>query len=114
MAEGIVESLEMIQVQHQDSQRLFGPRHAVHLAFQRFLQVAAIEEAGQRIANGLSAQGLAQTGVCDREPDLLRESADQQKLRFRYSMVPFRHLEMDNAKRLSVCQHRDADVRSGD
>ena len=61
MTEGIVEALEMIEVDEQDRYRMVLADGALHFPLQRFLHEAAIEKPGQRIANGLVTQGLAKT-----------------------------------------------------
>ena len=59
VAEGIVEALEVIEVDEQDRYGMVLAHGALHFPLQRFLHEAAIEQPGQRIANGLVTQGLA-------------------------------------------------------
>ena len=52
MAVGVVDALEVVDVQHQQQRRLAGAGHAVDLARQRQLEAAAVGQAGERIAAG--------------------------------------------------------------
>ena len=56
VAVGVVDALEVVDVEHQQQRRLAGARHAVDLARQRQLELAAVRQAGQRIAAGQVAQ----------------------------------------------------------
>ena len=50
VAVGVVDALEVIDVDHQDQRRLAGARDAIDLARQRELEVAPVRQAGERIA----------------------------------------------------------------
>jgi hypothetical protein len=50
---------------------LFSSRHAVEFSFTGFFQVAAVEEAGQRIADGLNAKGFLEVEVGQGYGDVL-------------------------------------------
>src|SRR3546814_2285144 len=63
VAVDVVEGLEVVDVEHQQRQRQPAPLAAREFARRRFLQVAAVEQAGQRIADRLQAQALAQRQV---------------------------------------------------
>ena len=56
VAVGVVDLLEVIDVDHQHQRRLAGPRDAVDLAGQRELELAPVRQAGERVA----ARELAQ------------------------------------------------------
>src|SRR3546814_2233053 len=55
VAVDVVEGLEVVDVEHQQRQRQPAPLAAREFARRRFLQVAAVEQAGQRIADRLQA-----------------------------------------------------------
>jgi hypothetical protein len=57
--ERIVEVLEMVQIEHDHAQCLAGSNGAMYFPFERFFQIAAIEEARHGISNGLVSQCLA-------------------------------------------------------
>jgi len=63
MSEGVVEMLEMIDVQHRQGNTAFGPGGAVHFSVELLFQIAAIEQSGQRILDGLVTEDLAQLEV---------------------------------------------------
>src|SRR4051794_38015320 len=56
---GIVEFLEVIQVEHQDAHGLFGANGAADFAIKHLLQVAAIVESREWILGGLRPQRFA-------------------------------------------------------
>jgi len=56
MAVGVVDHLEAVDVDHQHQGRLAGPRHAVDLARQGQLELAAVGQPGQRVPAGHVAQ----------------------------------------------------------
>jgi hypothetical protein len=62
MAKCIVELLEMIDIEHDHHERLFGTLHAPQLAVAGFLDIAAIEQSGV----GITDRGWFAT-VGDRE-----------------------------------------------
>src|SRR5690348_3301655 len=59
----VVELLEMIDVAQNDAKTFRIASRAVHLARQRFVEVSSIEQAGDRIANGLRLKPLAKFQV---------------------------------------------------
>src|SRR3546814_2282256 len=63
-------------LEHQQRQRQPAPLAAREFARRRFLQVAAVEQAGQRIADRLQAQALAQRQVRQRHRRLLGHGLD--------------------------------------
>ena len=56
MAVGVVDGLEVVDVQHQQQGGLAGAGDAVDLAGQGHLEAAAVDEAGQRVLAGQVAQ----------------------------------------------------------
>ena len=71
MPESIVESLEVIEVDHRDAEGGFPALCAIHVARQRLFQEASVEQSGQRITDGLFAQFLPQFQVGQRQLDCL-------------------------------------------
>ena len=67
----VVESLEVIDIEHEDGERQPAPCGAHQFAFQRDFQVAPVEQAGQGIADRLRAQRLLQAQVRQRKSQLL-------------------------------------------
>ena len=58
MAIRVVEPLEVVEVEHDDPDRVPIARGASHLPLQRLFHVAPIEQPRQRVANRLAAQRL--------------------------------------------------------
>lgn len=71
MTEGIVERLEMVDVDHHHPDRLPMPHSTMKFALQRGFQITTVEEAGQRIADSLTTQGLAQFQIGEAQPALV-------------------------------------------
>ena len=71
VAEGVVELLEVVDVDHDDAERHLPPPRPPQLAVQRLLHVAAVEEPGQGIADGLVAKALLEAQVREGEADLV-------------------------------------------
>src|SRR5206468_7192151 len=71
VAVSVIGGLEVIEVEHDDSKRQLRTHGAANLAFKCLFQVAAIEEARERVTNGLIAESLAQAQICDGETYLL-------------------------------------------
>ena len=70
----VVELLEMIDVEHRHRQRRVAPLGQLTLARQGLLEILAIEQPGERIANGLDAQLLAQLEIGEPDLDHVAES----------------------------------------
>jgi hypothetical protein len=60
MAVGVVDALEVIDVEQQQQRRLAGTRHAIDLAAQARFEAAAVGQTGQRIAARQVAQRIDQ------------------------------------------------------
>ena len=58
MAVGIVERLEMVDVEHQQRQRLAARQRSLHRHLDRAVEIFAVAEAGQRIGQALGADRL--------------------------------------------------------
>ncbi len=65
MAEGIVEAFEMIDIDQQQGNRRVFANGARQFAVERLFHVAAVVKIGQRIADRLRAERLAQLQVCE-------------------------------------------------
>src|SRR4051812_13501738 len=109
MSKRIVKLLEVIQVEHYDAERLAISRGARDFALQCLLQISAIEQSGNRVADRLAAQCLTQPDVCDRQADLLGELIRHLTLWFRDRPVT-RCLKMDHAQGIAMSLHRDAQI----
>ena len=73
MAERVVELLEEVDVHHEHADRRRLTRPALDLSLERLVGVAAIVETGERIADRLVPQALAQAQVRERHPHLLTD-----------------------------------------
>lgn len=105
----VIESLEVIEVEHQDTQELLASDCASNLASQHFFQITGIEKARQRVANRLIVLRLAETQICDRQADLLGEHVRHQQHRFGYFSF-FDQLEMQNTDGAALRKERQADI----
>ena len=56
MAMDVIKSLEMIDIRHDDTDRIWFARSPDHFECKHFFQVTPVEQPGQRIANGQLAQ----------------------------------------------------------
>ncbi len=74
VAEGVVETLEVIQVEHDDRQRTPAPLRLPDLPRQGLLHEAAVEQPSERIADRLVAQGVSQAQVRQSQRHLLRRA----------------------------------------
>ncbi len=61
MAMGVVDALEMVDVEHQQQCGLPGTGHAINLAFQHGAKVAPIGQACERVLQGQLAQAVDDT-----------------------------------------------------
>ncbi len=62
-AVSVVEVLEVVQVEHDHSQRALLAGGPVQLALERLFQVAPIEQTGEGVTNGQVFQGLPEPKV---------------------------------------------------
>ena len=63
----VVEALEMVEIDHHDRQRAFAALGEADVAIEHVLHVAAVVEPGERVAQGLGAQLLAQRDIGEGE-----------------------------------------------
>src|SRR5882724_388406 len=77
MPKGIIETLEMVQVNEQQRQRLILADGTMQLAVEAFLHEPPVKEAGQRIADRLVAKSFAKTQAGQGQRDLSRHGGGQ-------------------------------------
>src|SRR5258708_24577735 len=77
MAEGIVEALEMVEVQHQHAESCPISFAARHLPVERLFEKTPVVQSGQRIPDRLLAKILPQADIAQRQCDLLRKRSRQ-------------------------------------
>jgi hypothetical protein len=65
-----VAALEVVNIEHNDSDRLSGTFGTLQFAGQCLIQVAPVVQAGQRVADGLLLELLAQAQVCQSQGNL--------------------------------------------
>ena len=63
VAEFVVESLEMIEIEHHERDGPISPDSMLEFALQCFFEMAQVEQSGERIANGLLSQSGPQAQV---------------------------------------------------
>ena len=73
MAEGVVVTLEVIDIDHEEGEGSAVAAGAMALPLERFLEVAAIVETGERVAGRLDAKGLAEVEVGNSKRDLFSD-----------------------------------------
>ncbi len=71
VVEVVVDPLEVVEIEHEHGHGPSRPLRAPHLALQRLLHVAPVEEAGEGIADRLAAQHLAEAHVGEPQSDVL-------------------------------------------
>ena len=108
VAEAVVDELEVVQVEHHDAQRPVGPHGAHDLLGQPLVQVAVVEEAGQRVAVGEVARGLVQARVLERHRGLVGHRRRQRDPAGLGRGRPDRH-ELDQPDRLALRDQRQHD-----
>src|SRR5580700_9985818 len=110
MTVGIVELLEVVEVENQNAEGLFGAGATAGLAVEDFGQVAAVIEAGQRILDRLRAQRLAQSNVGHGQADLAGKSSFEGKLAVGQRGSFIGGLKVQDAKSLALRQNRNAEI----
>src|SRR5256885_6670700 len=110
MAISVVEFLEVVEIEHEDAERLFGADSAADFAFQHFSQIAAVVEAGKRVFDGLVAQGFAQADVGYGESDLAGEGGLEREFGIVEDRGFFGRLKMQDAEGLALREDRNAEV----
>src|SRR6266478_6502160 len=103
MAEGVIESLEVVEVEKKNRYRLPFAASQFQFPFQRLFQEAAIEQSSQRITNRLFTQGFAQLQTSQQKGDLRGRTNSQPLMR-----VPKTLLFMSEIRRALEFQMQDA------
>src|SRR5260370_11216052 len=107
---GVVEAFEMVQIDHEDSQRLRRSRRAPYLAFQYLLQVTAVIQTGQGIAHRLGSQRFPQPYVGNGQSNLSRKSRLERDLGWVQLRSLVGGLKVYDAQGLTLRQDRDTQV----
>ena len=81
MAVQVVERLEVVQVEHHHAHRQAATLAAGQFAHQRLFQIAAVEQAGERVADGLDAQAILQGKIVQGHRQLLGHGPHHVQLR---------------------------------
>ena len=113
MAEGVIESLEVVEVQEKNGDGLLLATSQLQLSFERFFQEAPVKQASQRITNRLFTKRFPQLQAGQRKGDLRGRTDGQSLMR-----VPKTHrsgivselrraleFEMQNANRVPLRDH---------
>ncbi len=111
MTERVVELLEEVEVDHHDAQGAATAFCAAELALERLLQIATVEEAGQRIANRLIAQRLTELEIRDGEAELIGHGGGEPLLRLGPLGGVRGGPEIEDAERFTLRDQGDAEVR---
>ena len=77
VSEGVVVALEIIDIEHHQGERPPLATGTENLAFEEFLHVAAVVEAGQGVVDGLLAESFAQVEIGNRESDVFCDGGSQ-------------------------------------
>ena len=88
MAEGVVEVLEPVEIEHDHAERTLIARCAPQFEFEGFLHETAVEEIRQRIADRLAAQRFVQLEVGESHRDVLRHGHGQALFRLGQACAP--------------------------
>src|SRR6266446_8979939 len=113
MAEGVIESLEVVEVEKKNGYRLVFAASQLQFPFERLLQEATVEQASQRITNRLFTKGFAQLQTSQQKGDLRGRTDGQPLMRVPKTLVlrimsEIRALEfqMQHANRVPLRDHR--------
>src|SRR5258708_33323597 len=87
MTERVIETLEIIDIQHDQATMVPIARGARQFTLQRLFQVASVEQPGQRVADRLLAQGFAQLQICKCQGGRIPNGLHQLLLWFRQAIV---------------------------
>ena len=116
MPKTVVEALEVVNVQHQDSHRALLSLPMIDLSPQRFLHPAAIEQASEWIANRLIVEPVSELDVGERESRLLGGGGRQLYVHQRSGTAGSprvgRALDMEYPERLPLRHQRQTRVGS--
>jgi len=87
VAKVIIEALEVVQVEHDNADGLLAARRPMDLPFERFFQVASVEQASHGVTDRPLPQGLAQSQVCQRQCNAVGHGPGQLLLHERHMQV---------------------------
>eukprot|EP01136_Pigoraptor_vietnamica_P017893 Opistho-1_new@63682 len=108
MAVLVVEPLEMIEIDHHDRHFLLFALGELDGALERILHIAAVVEAGQRIAQRLAAQFRAEREIGERERHRIGErSAEPGDFLKPGVAIGARRLDAEQPEHLAASGHRD-------
>ena len=77
VAVGVVDALEVVDVEHDQPELLLEPAHALDLRGHDLLEAAVVEEAGELVRDRLALDRLVQADVLDRDRRLAREIGEE-------------------------------------
>ena len=112
MAEGVVEPLEVIDVDHDDRDRFAIALAAVQLAIERILHVTPVVQSGEAVAQREHAERIAELEVCKRGTDSIGQCT-QSPFRFNFGTLGNAvdgEREIQQPKHLSLALYRHADI----
>src|SRR5438477_6774494 len=116
MAESVVESLEVVEVEEKNCKRLVFSAGQLQFSVERFFEEASVEQPSQRIANGLFPKLFAQLQAGQGKRNLRGGAGSQSLARTTKALRPriggwlccLLELEMQNPKRVSLPDHGNA------
>src|SRR5262249_48248120 len=114
VAEAVVEVLEAVDVQQDERQRAMLALRAAQLPIERALHVPAVEEPGERVADGLPTEGLSEADVCERERELLGDGHRESHAGLAQASLDLRawgRREREQPQGLPLRRERHADER---
>src|SRR6267154_1025868 len=83
MAEHVIELLEPVHIEHDNAETPVLTNSIWQFTFERFIQVASVEQARQRIADGLIAQLFAELEIRKGKCGLFRHGDSELYIEFR-------------------------------
>src|SRR6266516_1402619 len=116
MAQAVVDALEVINIQSDYGQSVLLAVRARQLPQEEFLQKAAVVQTGERIADRLFMQGVANSQVSERKAGFLRHSRRKIQTRlyrigiFRRRRFLFQESQMQQSERLALREDRYAKI----
>ena len=105
VAEGVVDGLEVVEVEHDQAERLARLDAPLEPALER----PVVEEPGQVVGLGADLDGAVDLGVLEGDRDLGGEELDELELVLRVARVVAEPLEGQDAGRSVAATKRDAD-----
>jgi hypothetical protein len=77
VSEVVVIAFEVVEIEHHDGEGTVFPASGVELAIEELLHIAAIVEAGERVADGLQAERFTEVKVGHRESDVFGDGGGE-------------------------------------